>query len=57
MSPPDPEQQVVEELIAEGFLTQEELAKPGLAEIKPLDIDLPVPLSDALRELREAEDR
>lgn len=56
LSPPDPKQQVIEELMAEGFLTAEELTKPGLADIKPLDMELPTSLSDALHELREEED-
>jgi prevent-host-death family protein len=55
--PPDPRQQVIDELLAEGFLTPEQLVKPGLAGIKPLDMELSTSLSDALRELREEEDR
>jgi len=55
--PPGPKQQVIDELMAEGFLTPAALAKPGLAGIKPFDMELSTSLSDALRELREEEDR
>jgi prevent-host-death family protein len=55
--PPDPRQQVIDELLAEGFLTPEELAKPGLGNWTTPGEPLEIPLSDALRELREEEDR
>jgi prevent-host-death family protein len=55
--PPDPKQQVIDELLAEGFLTPEALAKPGLGDWTTPGERLETPLSDALRELREEEDR
>jgi prevent-host-death family protein len=57
IAPPDPRQQVIEELIAEGFLTPEELKKPGLGDWKTPGEPLPEPLSQALLEMREEEDR
>jgi hypothetical protein len=53
ITPPDPRQQVIEELIAEGFIDPKELKKPGLAGIMPLDIDLPAPLSQVLQSMRD----
>ena len=58
ISPPDPQQQVMEELIAEGYLRPEELRKPGLAGIRPIpgSPDSP-PLSEVLQQMRDEEER
>lgn len=57
ITPPDPRQQVIEELIAEGFLDPQELKKPGLAGITPLTVDLPMSPSEALQQMRDEDDR
>lgn len=57
--PPDPKQKVIEELLAEGFLTPEELNKPGLAGWTTPGEPLPPgskTLTEALLEMREEED-
>jgi prevent-host-death family protein len=57
ISPPDPKDQVIEELIAEGFLDPDELNKPGLGGWRTPGEALPTPLSQTLQELRDEEDR
>lgn len=57
LTPPDPQQQVIEELIAEGYLRPEELKKPGLAGIRPLDTPVSPPLSEVLEQMRDEENR
>jgi len=57
ISPPDPKQQVIEELIAEGFLRPEELRKPGLAGWRTPGEPQSPPLSETLRLLRDEDDR
>ncbi len=56
LTAPDDRDQVLQELIDEGYLDPEELrTKPGLANVEPLDVELPVPLSQVLTEMREEE--
>jgi prevent-host-death family protein len=57
IGPPDPQQQVIEELIAEGFLRPDEMRKPGLTNWRTPGEPQSPALSTALQELRNEDER
>ncbi|MFG3228582.1 type II toxin-antitoxin system Phd/YefM family antitoxin [Kitasatospora sp. NPDC048194] len=59
LSPPDPEQRVLEDLVRDGTIDPENAAGArGLADRTPPVLDVPLPsAAEALHAMREEEDR